>query len=88
MSGLVVDELTLLGSRCGPIGPALRLLERGLVDPTALISSVFLLSEGREAFEYAAKPGILKVLLRFDQPERSLLVKTIASRERLDSGEG
>jgi alcohol dehydrogenase len=64
MSGLVVDEITLVGSRCGPFAPALRLLEHGLVDPTPLISKVFPLSRGKAAMDYAARQGVLKVLLR------------------------
>jgi alcohol dehydrogenase len=68
MSRLVVDEITLVGSRCGPFAPALRLLERGLVDPTPLISKVFSLSEGQAAFDYASQPGVIKVLLRPDEP--------------------
>jgi alcohol dehydrogenase len=66
MSALVVDEVTLVGSRCGPFAPALRLLERGLIDLAPLISGVFSLTDGRAAFEYASQPGILKVLLRPD----------------------
>lgn len=66
MSGLVVDEITLVGSRCGPFAPALRLLERGLIDPTPLISGVFSLSEGPAAFNYARLPGVMKVLIRPD----------------------
>jgi len=66
MSRLVVDEVTLVGSRCGPFAPALRLLERGLVNPTPLISEEFSLSEGQAAFDYASQPGVIKVLLRPD----------------------
>jgi len=63
-SPLVVDEVTILGSRCGPFAPALRLLESGLVDPTPLIAAQFGLDEALTAFERAAQPGMLKVLLR------------------------
>ena len=59
----VVDEVTLVGSRCGPFAPALRLLERGLVDVTALIHARYPLSEALTAFEHAARPGTLKVLV-------------------------
>jgi len=59
----VVDEITLVGSRCGPFGPALRLLERGLVEVTPLIQARYPLSEGLAAFEHAARPGALKVLI-------------------------
>jgi alcohol dehydrogenase len=88
MSALVVDELALIGSRCGPFAPALRLLEHGLVDPTPLISGVFSLSEGQRAFKYAVEPGVLKVLLRLDKPQGSPVAEAIASRERSHAGEG
>jgi alcohol dehydrogenase len=58
---MVVDEVTLVGSRCGPFAPALRLLERGLVATEPLISARFPLTEGNAAF--AAAAGRLKVLL-------------------------
>jgi alcohol dehydrogenase len=64
MSALVVDEVTLVGSRCGPFAPALRLLETGLVDPTPLIAARYSLSDGVAAFQRAAEPGVLKVLLQ------------------------
>lgn len=64
MSALVVDEVTIVGSRCGPFWPALRLLESGLVDPRPLISAEYPLDEGVEALRRAAQPGVLKVLVR------------------------
>ncbi len=63
MSALVVNEVTLVGSRCGPFAPALRLLAGGLVDPTPLISARYPLAEGVAALHYAMTPGVLKVLL-------------------------
>jgi threonine dehydrogenase-like Zn-dependent dehydrogenase len=64
LSGMVVDEITLTGSRCGPFAPALRLLEREQVDPTPLIQERYALADGLAAFERAAQPGALKVLLQ------------------------
>jgi len=64
-SALVVDEITLIGSRCGPFAPALRLLENRLIDPTLLIDTCFSLDNALQAFERAKQPGILKVLLSF-----------------------
>jgi alcohol dehydrogenase len=64
MSGLVVDEITLIGSRCGPFAPPLRMMAAGLVDPRPLISAVFPMDEAEAAFSRAAAPGVLKVLLR------------------------
>jgi threonine dehydrogenase-like Zn-dependent dehydrogenase len=60
-AALVVDEITLVGSRCGPFAPALRLLAAGKVDVTPLIEARYPLAEGPAAFEHAA--GALKVLL-------------------------
>lgn len=63
MSRLVVDEIRLVGSRCGPFDAALRLLQAGLVDPLPLVDATFPLAEGVAAMTYAAQPGVGKVLL-------------------------
>jgi threonine dehydrogenase-like Zn-dependent dehydrogenase len=62
-SSLVVDEVTIVGSRCGPFGPALRMLEKGQVDPSVLIAKEFGLEDALQAFEHAAGAGVLKVLV-------------------------
>jgi len=62
-SSLVVDEITLIGSRCGPFVPALELLATGKVDVQSLIDSHYPLSQGLAAFEKAKTKGVLKVLL-------------------------
>ncbi|HEU4323447.1 MAG TPA: alcohol dehydrogenase catalytic domain-containing protein [Roseiflexaceae bacterium] len=61
LSMLVVDEITLSGSRCGPFAPALRLLERGLIHTAPLITARFLLRDALHAFH--AAHGQLKILL-------------------------
>ncbi len=63
LSSLVVDEITLVGSRCGPFPPALRLLRSGAVTVTPLIHHRFSLDEGVAALEAAAARGVLKVLI-------------------------
>jgi threonine dehydrogenase-like Zn-dependent dehydrogenase len=63
ISALVVDEIRLVGSRCGPFPAALRLLEQGMVDPLPLIDARFSLQQGIEALRQAAEPGKMKVLL-------------------------
>jgi threonine dehydrogenase-like Zn-dependent dehydrogenase len=62
-SSIVVDEINLIGSRCGPFAPALRLMESRQVDPTVLIADEFKLGEALKAFERAAETGMLKVLV-------------------------
>lgn len=62
-SSIVVDEINIIGSRCGPFEPALRLMESRLVDPTVLIADEFRLGEALKAFERAAETGVLKVLV-------------------------
>jgi threonine dehydrogenase-like Zn-dependent dehydrogenase len=61
---IVVKELTVIGSRCGPFPTALALLRSGRVDPRPLISSVFELKDVAEAIRFAQKSGVMKVLLR------------------------
>lgn len=63
LSAFVVDELTIAGSRCGSFPPALSLLASGALDPSDLIEARHQLREGIAAFEAAAQPGALKVLL-------------------------
>lgn len=62
-SSLVVDEITLIGSRCGPFAPALNLLAQGQVDVKPLIHAHYPLTNGLAAFEHAQTKGVLKVLL-------------------------
>lgn len=62
-SSLVVDEITLVGSRCGPFRPALDLLAQGKVSVEPLVDARYSLAEALEAFEHAQRPGVLKVLL-------------------------
>jgi threonine dehydrogenase-like Zn-dependent dehydrogenase len=64
LSALVVDEITVVGSRCGPFGAALRLLERKAVDPAGLIDAEYPLDRAVEAFGRAGQSGVLKVLVR------------------------
>lgn len=65
-SSLVVDEITLIGSRCGPFPPALELLAKAKVDVEPLIHAQYPLSKGLSAFEAAQGRGVLKVLLTVD----------------------
>jgi alcohol dehydrogenase len=60
---VIVNEITLIGSRCGRFEPALELLERGTVNVASLISERMPLSQAPAAFARAAHRGVLKVLL-------------------------
>jgi threonine dehydrogenase-like Zn-dependent dehydrogenase len=61
---IVVKELTVVGSRCGPFDKAITLLRSGKVDPRALITRTFPLSEAAKAIDFAQKSGVMKVLLK------------------------
>jgi threonine dehydrogenase-like Zn-dependent dehydrogenase len=64
LSPLVVDEITVLGSRCGPFSEALGALGRGEITTEGLITAEFPLDKGLQAFEAAQKPEALKVVIR------------------------
>ena len=61
---IVVKEITVVGSRCGPFAKAIALLRSGEVDPTPLITQSFPLDEASKAIAFAQMPGVMKVLLR------------------------
>lgn len=63
LSAIVVDEVRLLGSRCGPFDQALSLLASGTIDLGYLIDSVYPLADGLAAFARSREPGVLKVLI-------------------------
>jgi threonine dehydrogenase-like Zn-dependent dehydrogenase len=63
-SKAVVKEVKIIGSRCGPFKEAINLLKKKKIDPLPLISKVFPIEEGVEAFKYAMKREVLKVLLK------------------------
>ena len=63
MSSIVVNEITIIGSRCGPFDKALKLLETEKIDVTSLITATYSLSDGITAFDHATQKGILKILL-------------------------
>jgi threonine dehydrogenase-like Zn-dependent dehydrogenase len=63
LAPLVVDEITVVGSRCGPFRPAIELLAAGRIDAASLVAERFPLCRGVEAFDRAAEPGVMKVLL-------------------------
>lgn len=64
VTSVVVREIELIGSRCGPFDKAISMLEEGLVDPTTLIEKTFHIDESLKAFDEAKKS--LKVIIRMD----------------------
>ena len=63
-SRIVVDEISVVGSRCGRFAPALDLLRDDRIDVESLISETYPLSEGMRAMQRASEPGVLKILLK------------------------
>jgi threonine dehydrogenase-like Zn-dependent dehydrogenase len=64
LAPIVIDEIRVQGSRCGPFAPALHALNQGRVDVLPLISARYSLDEGLAAFKYAGQRGVLKVLVQ------------------------
>jgi threonine dehydrogenase-like Zn-dependent dehydrogenase len=65
LTRVVVDEIRVVGSRCGSFAAALRLLEAKLVDVLSLIEARYPVDSALEAFTFAQQQGVLKVLLEF-----------------------
>jgi threonine dehydrogenase-like Zn-dependent dehydrogenase len=61
---IVVKEITVVGSRCGPFAKALALLRSEKIDPTSLITRTFPLAEAQKAIQFAQQSGVMKVLLK------------------------
>jgi alcohol dehydrogenase len=61
---IVVKEITVVGSRCGPFAKAIALLRSGEVDPIPLITRTFPLAEAQEAIAFAQRTGVMKILLK------------------------
>ena len=64
LAPIVIDEITVLGSRCGQFPPALRLLEQNKIDFTPFISKTYTIDEALEAFEANKLKDTLKVLIK------------------------
>lgn len=60
---IVVKEISVVGSRCGPFDKAIALLRSGKMDPRPMMTRTFPLSEAQKAIAFAQQPGVLKVLL-------------------------
>lgn len=64
LNRVVIDEITIIGSRCGPFPDAIKALEDRMVNVTPLVSNIFSLDDGLSAFQYAQRKDFLKVILR------------------------
>jgi alcohol dehydrogenase len=64
MTPFVIDEQTVIGSRCGPFAPALTLLEKNLIDVMSLVDRVFPIEKGVRAFEQAGDRALIKILIK------------------------
>ena len=65
LTPLVIDEITLCGSRCGPFGPALRVLSEGILPLRQMITGIYRPEQWKEAFDKAGERGTLKILFDF-----------------------
>jgi threonine dehydrogenase-like Zn-dependent dehydrogenase len=67
LSSMVVDEIQLVGSRCGPYEPALRLMSSGQIRVDDLVDGVYPLRDWQTAFKQAQQPGAEKILFTLDK---------------------
>ncbi len=67
LAPLVVDEINVIGSRCGPFREAIRALAEKQIDVASLITRRMKIEQGVEAMELAGRPGVLKVILTMEQ---------------------
>ena len=64
LAPLVINEVTVIGSRCGPFPPALHALAQRHITVTPFIDHIYPLTDGSDAVAHAERPGTLKILLR------------------------
>ncbi len=64
LAPLVINEITVVGSRCGPFEPALKALSDGSVRVSEMIAGIFPMEQALEAFDSASRPEALKVMIR------------------------
>lgn len=66
LNNVIIDEISLIGSRCGPFAPAIKALQNKTVDVRPLISGSYPIEDGVAAFNKASQKGILKIILKFE----------------------
>jgi threonine dehydrogenase-like Zn-dependent dehydrogenase len=64
LNHIVINEISLIGSRCGPFEPAIQAIKSGAVDLLPLISKIYSLDDGLKALKYASEKGVIKVILK------------------------
>lgn len=64
LAPVVIDEITILGSRCGQFAPALRLMEKNIINFSPLISKILPFKQAIEGFELNRKKDTIKILLK------------------------
>lgn len=69
LAPVVIDEVRLIGSRCGPFGPAIHALQNGTIQTRHLVDAEFPLSDALDAFERVASRSVQKVLLRVPESD-------------------
>ena len=65
LAPVVIDEVAIIGSRCGHFKPTVKALEKKLIDVEPLISRIYKFEQAKEAFEFSQNKGVLKILLDF-----------------------
>ncbi len=63
LAPIVIHEIRIVGSRCGPFGPAIRALAEGRIDVASLVTATYPLHRAAEALRRAAEPGVMKVIV-------------------------
>lgn len=64
LAPIVINEITVLGSRCGPFNPAINALKNKAVDVKSLITQIYPFDQALDAFSHASTPGTMKILLK------------------------
>ena len=72
LAPIVIDEITIVGSRCGPFQTAIDALRTKRVEVAPLIQDVYRLTDATQALESAAQPGAMKMLLAVDESVPSI----------------
>ncbi|MBN1311961.1 MAG: alcohol dehydrogenase catalytic domain-containing protein [Anaerolineae bacterium] len=66
LTRVAVDEISVVGSRCGPFDAAIRLLQRYMIEVNALVDARYSLDDGLDAMAKAGQKGVLKVIIEVD----------------------